>query len=117
MRAKNGTIRKKRVKKILKRAKGFRGRRSKIYRIAKQSVMKALYYEYRDRRQKKRQFRRLWIMRINSAVRKYGLSYSKFIGAMKKANLKIDKKILSDLAIKDKEAFQSIVNKVKEYTD
>ena len=117
MRVKNGTIRRKRVKKILKRAKGFRGRRSEIYRIAKEAVMKALSYEYRDRKQRKRHFRRLWIMRINAAVRQYGLSYSKFMNAIKKAGIKIDRKMLSELAIRDKEGFKAIVDKAKAYIE
>ncbi len=84
------------------------------YRRAKEAVMRALYYEYRDRRQRKRQFRRLWITRINAAVRLHGLSYSKFINGLKKAGIELDRKILADMAVRDPEAFSKIVERAKE---
>jgi large subunit ribosomal protein L20 len=113
MRVKGGTITRKRHKKVLKLAKGFRGRRSRIFKIANQSVIKALYDAYIDRRRKKRDFRRLWIIRINAAVRKFGLSYSKFMGLLKKANIKLDRKVLADLCVNEPKVFEQIVNQVK----
>ncbi len=100
-------------KKILKLAKGYRGMRHSSYRRAKEAVMRALYYEYRDRRQRKRQFRQLWIARINAAVRPYGLSYSKFINALGKAGIPLNRKILADIAVRDPEAFEKIVEEAK----
>uniref|UniRef100_A0A4W5KY28 Large ribosomal subunit protein bL20c n=1 Tax=Hucho hucho TaxID=62062 RepID=A0A4W5KY28_9TELE len=99
--------------KILTLAKGYRGRRKNVYRIAKQAVMKAGQYAYRDRRQKKRQFRQLWIARINAASRENGLPYSKFMNGLKKAAIEIDRKVLADLAVFDKPAFAQIVEKAK----
>lgn len=112
MRVKGGVITRRRHKKILKLAKGYRGRRSKIFKIANQSVIKALYDAYVDRRRKKREFRRLWIIRINAAVREFGLSYSTFISKLKKQNIKLDRKILAEIAISDPETFRQIVNQV-----
>lgn len=100
-------------KKILKLAKGFRGQRKNVYRRAKEYVFRALQYQYRDRRQRKRQFRRLWIARINAAVRLHGLSYSKFMNGLKKAGINLNRKVLADMAVRDPEAFAQIVNKVK----
>ena len=101
-------------KKILKLAKGFRGQRKNVYRRAKEYVFRALQYQYRDRRQRKRQFRRLWIARINAAVRPYGLSYSRFINGLSKAGINLNRKVLADMAVRDPEGFVQIVNKVKE---
>ena len=102
-----------RHKKVLALAKGFRGRRKNVYRIAKQAVMKAGQYAYRDRRNKKRVFRRLWIARINAATRALGLTYSQFINGLNKAGLGLDRKVLSDIAIHDEAAFARIVEQVK----
>lgn len=112
-RVKRGVTAHARHKKILALAKGFRGRRKNVFRIAKQAVMKAGQYAYRDRRAKKREFRRLWIARINAAARELGLTYSKFMNGMRKASIDIDRKVLADLAVKDPAAFGSIVEKVK----
>lgn len=112
-RVKRGVTKKARHKKILKLAKGYRGRAKNCYRIAIQKVEKALQYAYRDRRNKKRDFRALWIQRINAAVRNYGLIYSEFINGLKLANIAIDRKILSDIAIKNPKTFEKIVDKVK----
>ena len=112
-RVKRGVTARGRHKKVLALAKGFRGRRKNVYRIAKQAVMKAGQYAYRDRRAKKRVFRRLWIARINAGSRALGLTYSKFMAGLKKAQISIDRKVLSDLAIHDPAAFGSIVEKVK----
>ncbi|MFN7065886.1 MAG: 50S ribosomal protein L20 [Aquificaceae bacterium] len=101
-------------KKVLKLAKGFRGQRKKVYRRAKEYVFRALQYQYRDRRQRKRQFRRLWIARINAAVRLHGLSYSKFMNGLSKAGININRKALAHVALRDPEAFVHIVNKAKE---
>ncbi|BAF61707.1 50S ribosomal protein L20 [Candidatus Vesicomyidisocius calyptogenae] len=101
-------------KKILKKAKGYYGARSKVYRIAKQAIIKAGQYAYRDRRQRRRQFRRLWIVRINAEARNNGLSYSRMINGMSKAGIEIDRKVLSDIAIFDKVAFAKIVDQVKQ---
>ncbi|HEY1289231.1 MAG TPA: 50S ribosomal protein L20 [Burkholderiales bacterium] len=112
-RVKRGVAARARHKKVLKQAKGFRGRRKNVYRIAKQAVMKAGQYAYRDRRQKKRQFRALWIARINAAVRELGMSYSVFMAGLKRANIDIDRKVLADLAVADKAAFAKIAGQVK----
>ena len=112
-RVKRGTVARARHKKVLKQAKGFRGRRKNVYRVAKQAVMKAGQYAYRDRRQKKRQFRALWITRINAAVRELGMSYSVFMAGLKRANIDIDRKVLADLAVADKAAFAKIASQVK----
>lgn len=112
-RVKRGVTARARHKKILALAKGYRGRRKNVYRIAKQAVMKAGQYAYRDRRQRKRQFRTLWIARINAAARECGLSYSKFMNGVKKAAIEIDRKVLADLAVFDKPAFAKIVEQAK----
>ena len=112
-RVKRGVTKKARHKKILKRAKGYRGRAKNCFRIAIEKVEKALRYAYRDRRVKKRDFRALWIQRINAAVREHGLIYSKFISGLKAANIDLDRKVLSDLAIREPETFAKIVEKVK----
>ena len=112
-RVKRGVVARARHKKVLAQAKGYRGRRNSVYRIAKQAVMKAGQYAYRDRRQRKRQFRVLWIARINAAVRELGLSYSRFINGLKHASIDIDRKVLADLAVFDKPAFARIVEQVK----
>ena len=112
-RVKRGVTARARHKKVLALAKGFRGRRKNVFRIAKQAVMKAGQYAYRDRRTKKRVFRQLWIARINAASRGLGLSYSKFVAGLKKAQIEIDRKVLSDMAIHDPAGFASIVDKVK----
>jgi large subunit ribosomal protein L20 len=112
-RVKRGTVARARHKKVLKQAKGFRGRRGNVYRIAKQAVMKAGQYAYRDRRNKKREFRALWITRINAAVRELGMSYSTFMAGLKRANIDIDRKVLADLAVADKAAFAKIASQVK----
>lgn len=102
-----------RHKKILKKAKGYYGARSKVYRVAKQAVIKAGQYAYRDRRQRRRQFRRLWIVRINAEARNNGLSYSRMIDGLNKAGIEIDRKVLSDIAIFDKPAFAQIADQAK----
>ena len=112
-RVKRGVTARARHKKVLKLAKGFRGRRGNVYRVAKQAVMKAGQYAYRDRRQKKRTIRALWIARINAAVRELGMSYSAFMAGMKKAKIEIDRKVLADLAVLDKPAFAKIAGQVK----
>ena len=112
-RVKRGVTAHARHKKILALAKGFRGRRKNVFRIAKQAVMKAGQYAYRDRRTRKRVFRQLWIARINAASRQMGVTYSKFMAGLKKANIEIDRKVLSDMAIHDPAGFASIVDKVK----
>lgn len=112
-RVKRGVTKKARHKKILKLAKGYRGRAKSCFRIAIEKVEKALRYAYRDRRTKKRDFRALWIQRINAAVREHGLIYSKFISGLKTAKINIDRKILSELSIKEPEVFKQIVEKTK----
>ena len=112
-RVKRGVVARARHKKILKLAKGYYGARSRVFRVAKQAVIKAGQYAYRDRRQKKRQFRQLWIARINAAARQNGLSYSRLIDGLKKASIEIDRKILSDIAVHDKLAFTALVEKAK----
>ena len=113
MRSVNGTIHKNRRKKVLKRAKGFRGGRRRLYRTAKDAVMKSDQWAYRDRKQKKRHFRSLWIMRINAACRQHEISYSKFINGLTKAHIEIDRKNLSELAINHPEAFKAVVERAK----
>ncbi|AGF46848.1 large subunit ribosomal protein L20 [Candidatus Kinetoplastibacterium desouzaii TCC079E] len=113
-RVKRGVTAHARHKKIIDSAKGYLGRRGNVFRIAKQAVMRAGQYAYRDRRNKKRTFRALWIARINAAVREHGLSYSVFISGLRKSMIEIDRKILSDMAIRDKDGFAFIVQKVKE---
>ncbi|WP_137935773.1 50S ribosomal protein L20 [Chitinivorax sp. B] len=112
-RVKRGVTARARHKKVLALAKGYRGRRKNVYRIAKQAVMKAGQYAYRDRRQRKRQFRQLWIARINAAARECGLTYSKFMNGLKKSMIEIDRKVLADLAVFDKPAFARIVEQAK----
>ncbi|WP_163931005.1 50S ribosomal protein L20 [Paraferrimonas sp. SM1919] len=113
-RVKRGVTARARHKKILKQAKGYYGARSRVYRVAAQAVTKAGQYAYRDRRQKKRQFRQLWIARINAASRQNGLSYSRLINGLKKASIEIDRKILADIAVFDQVAFAALVAKAKE---
>ena len=113
-RVKRGVTARARHKKVLKKAKGYYGARSRVYRTAKQAVIKAGQYAYQGRKQKKRQFRSLWIIRINAAVREHDLSYSKFIAGLKLANITIDRKILADIAANDEKSFAAIVAKVKE---
>jgi large subunit ribosomal protein L20 len=112
-RATNSPASRKRRKRILLRAKGFRGFRSKLYRYAKDAVYKARQYEYRDRKRRKGQFRRLWIQRISAAVRAEGMTYSRFIEGLKAANIELDRKVLADLAVVDAAAFSSIVAQAK----
>jgi len=113
-RVKRGVTARRRHKKILKKAKGYYGARSRVFRVAKQAVIKAGQYAYRDRRQRKRQFRALWIARINAGARKNGLSYSRFIAGLKKASIEIDRKVLADLAMHEDVAFAAIVDKAKQ---
>ena len=112
-RVKRGVTAHARHKKVIQAAKGFRGRRGNVFRIAKEAVMKAGQYAYRDRRQKKRQFRALWIVRINAAAREMGMSYSVFMTGLKKAAIEIDRKVLAHLAVAYKAAFAKISNQVK----
>lgn len=112
-RVKRGVTKKARHKKIIKMAKGYQGRAKNCYRIALQRVEKALQYAYRDRRNKKRDFRGLWIQRINAAVREHGLVYSQFTNGLNLANIGLDRKILSDIAVREPAAFTKIVEKVK----
>ncbi|MDO8347893.1 MAG: 50S ribosomal protein L20 [Rugosibacter sp.] len=112
-RVKRGVTAHARHKKILNLAKGYRGRRSKVYRIAKEAVMKAGQYAYRDRRQRKRQFRALWIARINAGARELGLKYSTLMNGLKKASIEVDRKVLSDLAVFDKPAFAALANQAR----
>jgi large subunit ribosomal protein L20 len=112
-RVKRGVTAKKSHKKVLKAAKGYDGARSRVFRVAKQAVIKAGQYAYRDRRQRKRQFRALWIQRINAEARMSGLSYSQFINGLKKASIEIDRKILADIAVFDKPAFSLLVEQAK----
>lgn len=112
-RVKRGVTARARHKKVIAQAKGFRGRRKNVFRIAKQAVMRAGQYAYRDRRTKKRVFRALWIVRINAAVREHGMSYSVFINGLKKAAIGLDRKVLADLAVTDKAAFAAIVGQVR----
>jgi large subunit ribosomal protein L20 len=112
-RVKRGVIARARHKKVLNAAKGYRGRRKNVYRVAKQAVMKAGQYQYRDRRQKKRQFRTLWIARINAGARELGLTYSRFMNGLKRASVEVDRKVLADLAVFDKAAFAKFVEIAK----
>ncbi|MBO5521993.1 MAG: 50S ribosomal protein L20 [Eubacterium sp.] len=112
-RIKGGLNARKKHNRVLKLAKGYRGARSKQYRIAKQSVMRALASSYAGRKQKKRQFRQLWIARINAAARLNGLSYSKFMYGLKQANILLDRKVLADMAVTDKEGFAQLVETAK----
>jgi large subunit ribosomal protein L20 len=112
-RVKRGVTARARHKKVLNAAKGYRGRRKNVYSVAKQAVMKAGQYAYRDRRQKKRQFRTLWIARINAGSRECGLTYSRFMNGLKKAAIEVDRKVLADLAVFDKPAFAKFVELAK----
>ena len=112
-RIKRGVQARARHKKVLDQAKGYYGARSKVYRVAKQAVIKAGQYAYRDRRQKKRQFRALWIARINAGARDNGISYSRMIDGLNKANVEIDRKMLADLAMNDKPAFAALAEQAK----
>ncbi len=112
-RVKRGTTNHARHKRVLKQAKGYWGRKSKTYKVANQAVMKSLTYAYRDRRQKKRDFRRLWITRINAAARLNGLSYSRFMNGMKKTGIELDRKVLADIAVTDPNGFAALCENVK----
>ncbi|MFN3234005.1 MAG: 50S ribosomal protein L20 [Gammaproteobacteria bacterium] len=112
-RVKRGVIARKKHKKVLKQAKGYYGARSRVYRVAKQAVTKALQYAYRDRKQRKRDFRSLWIVRINAAVRQHDMSYSQFINGLKKADINVDRKVLADIAVHDQQTFSHIVEQAK----
>lgn len=112
-RVKRGVTAHARHKKILDKAKGYRGARSKVFRVAKQAVTKAGQYAYRDRKQRKRQFRTLWIARINAGARECGLTYSRFMNGLKKSAVEVDRKVLADLAVFDKEAFAKFVELAK----
>ncbi len=113
MRVKTGVVRRRRHKKLLKLARGFYSGRRKHFRKAKEQLERSLVYAYRDRKRKKRDFRRLWITRINAACRLNGISYSKFIYALNKANIQLDRKILADLAVNDADAFAKVVETAK----
>jgi large subunit ribosomal protein L20 len=112
-RVKRSVVARSRHKKVLKQAKGYYGARRKVFRVAKQAVIKADQYAYRDRRQRKRQFRRLWIVRINAAARQFGLSYSRFMDGLNKAGIEVDRKVLADLAVHDIAAFGVLAEKAK----
>ena len=112
-RAKNSVATRRRRKKVLKAAKGYYGARSRSFKVAKQAVIKAGQYAYRDRRQRKRQFRALWILRINAEARVHGLSYSRFMAGLKKADVLVDRRVLAHLALKEKTAFAALVAKAK----
>lgn len=112
-RVKRGVTARARHKKVFALSKGFRLRRNNVYRVAKQAVMRAGQYAYRDRRNKKRVFRRLWIARINAGTRANGMAYSRFMNGLKKAGIALDRKVLADMAVFDKEGFAALVNQVK----
>lgn len=112
-RAKSGKISKNRHKKVIKMAKGFRGRAKNCFRIAIERVEKSLQYAYRDRRTKKRDFRALWIQRINAAAREHGMTYATFINGLKKANIEVDRKMLAELAVNNQENFADLIKEVK----
>ncbi len=112
-RVKRGVTARARHRKVLDKAKGYRGRRKNVFRVANQAVNRAEQYAYRDRRQRKRQFRALWIMRINAAARINGLSYSRFINGLARAEIGLDRKVLADLAVNDKQAFEQLAEKAK----
>lgn len=113
-RSKKSTGRRKKHKKVLKKARGYRGGRSKLYREAKQSVERGLKHAYRHRRERKRDFRRLWITRINAAARQHGISYSQLMGGLGKADVKLNRKMLADIAVRDPEGFEEIVETARE---
>jgi len=112
-RVKRGVVAHARHKKVLKQAKGYYGARRKVYRVAKQAVIKAGQYAYRDRRTNKRMFRRLWIVRINAAARQFDMSYSRFMDGLNKAGIEVDRKVLADLAVHDIAAFGALAEKAK----
>ena len=112
-RVKRGVIARAAHKKVLQRAKGFRGRRKNVFRVANEAVMRAEQYAYRDRRNKKRDFRALWITRINAAAREHGMTYSVFMNALKKAEIAVDRKVLADIAVLDKAAFAKFVERAR----
>lgn len=112
-RVKRGVTARAKHQKVLDRAKGYRGRRKNVYRVANQAVNRAEQYAYRDRRQRKRQFRALWIMRINAAARMHGLSYSRFINGLSKADIGLDRKVLADIAVNDSKAFEQLAEQAK----
>jgi large subunit ribosomal protein L20 len=114
-RVKNGSTARKRRKKILKLARGYYGAKSKLFRVANEQVMKSLSYAYRDRRQRKRDFRKLWIARINAAARSGGLSYSRFINGLKKADIQINRKMLADMAVNDRPGFDRLLQVAREH--
>ena len=113
-RVKGGYVTRQRHKKILKLTKGYRGSKSRLYRVANEQLLKSLAYAYRDRRAKKRDFRKLWVSRINAAARMNGLSYSVFISGLKKAGVQINRKVLADLAVNDSSAFEKLVSVAKQ---
>lgn len=113
-RVKRAVHARKKRKKVMEMASGYYGQKSRSYRKAKEQLLKSLSYSYRDRRQKKREFRRLWIVRINAACRQNGMSYSQFIHGLKQADIEIDRKMLADLAVNDAEAFAALVEKARE---
>lgn len=113
-RVKRGVQANRRHKKVLKQAKGYKGARSRVFRVAKQAVTKAGQYAYRDRRQRKRQFRALWITRINAQARENGLTYSRMINGLHRAGVELDRKVLADMAVHDKDAFAALANTAKE---
>ncbi len=112
-RVKRGVVARRRHKKVLDQAKGYYGAKSRVFRVAKQAVTKAGQYAFRDRRVKKRMFRALWITRINAQARELGMSYSRLVDGLKKANIEMDRRVLADLAMNDKEAFAAVVNQAK----
>ena len=114
VRVTNSVARKRRKKRLLKQAKGYYGARSRVFRVAKQAVTKAGQYAYRDRKVRKRMFRGLWIQRINAAARENGISYSRMINGLKQQNIEIDRRVLADLAVNEKEAFAALAEKAKE---
>ncbi|WP_043767174.1 50S ribosomal protein L20 [Algiphilus aromaticivorans] len=116
-RVKRGVTARARHKKVLEQAKGYRGARSRVYRVAKQAVIKSGQYAYRDRKAKKREFRALWIQRINAGAREQGLSYSRFINGLQRAGVELDRKVLADLAVHDKPAFAALAEQARAALD
>ncbi|MFB6261571.1 MAG: 50S ribosomal protein L20 [Thiohalorhabdaceae bacterium] len=113
-RIKRGVQSHRRHKKILKQAKGFHGRKKNCFRVANEFVERAAQYQYRDRKQRKREFRRLWVTRINAAARQHGLTYSRFIDGLRRAGIEVDRKVLADLAVRDKDAFAQVAQAAKD---